>query len=65
MDVNFHLDEGGYFGFDTENDMIANTLRITDNSTGNMLELIAGKVSADNLWVDWDIELDQDPVEVN
>ena len=64
IDLNFHLAEDGYLGFDTSRNMIADTLQITDSSSGNQLNLGANNVDADNLWLDWNLDLNEDPIQI-
>ncbi|MCK5636826.1 MAG: hypothetical protein KAH91_05330, partial [Thermoplasmatales archaeon] len=65
INCEFHLQDNGYFTFDTSNDMIGDTLEVTDTSTGNQLNIDVYKVSANNLDVQWDLDLNSDPIEVN
>jgi hypothetical protein len=64
IDCDFHLAENGYFGFDTANDMIGDTLRVTDTSSGNQLSIDVYKVSAEDLWVDWVLDMSQTPIPI-
>ncbi len=64
IDCNFYLNQDGYFGFDTANDMIGDTLIVTDTSTGNQLGIEVYKVSANNLWVDWDLDMNEEPIQI-
>lgn len=52
----FQLAENGYLGFDTSDEIIGNTLEISNTQTGNSLSITADAVSADDLWVDWGID---------
>jgi len=64
INVDFHLAENGYFGFDTANDMFGDLLKVTDTSTGNQLQLGANKVNANDLWADWTIDTAHQPIQV-
>lgn len=64
IDAQFHLAQAGYFGFDTANEMIGDTLTIGNTETGNSLTIHVGKVSADNLWASWDLDTTQNPIQV-
>ena len=64
IDLDFYLAEDGYFGFDTENDMIGNDFEVTDTSTGNQLNIDVDKVNANDLWADWDLDLSEEPIQV-
>jgi hypothetical protein len=52
----FKISEDGYLGFDTSDEIIGNTLEITNAQTGNSFTITADSVSADNLWVDWALD---------
>jgi hypothetical protein len=64
IDCDFHLAETGYFGFDTSNDMIGDTVQVEDTSTGNILNLDVYKVSANDLDIDWDLDMTQTPIPI-
>jgi len=64
IDAQFHLAQAGYFGFDTANEMIGDTLTIGNTETGNSLSIHVGKVSADNLWASWNLNTSQQPIQV-
>jgi hypothetical protein len=64
INVDFHLAENGYFGFDTTNDMFGDLVKVTDSSTGNQLQLGAFKVNANDLWVDWTLDTTHQPIQV-
>jgi hypothetical protein len=64
IDCDFYLNENGYFGFDTANDMIGDTLEVEDTSTGNILVIDVYKVSANNLDVDWVLDMSKTPIPI-
>ena len=65
INCEFHLQDNGYFKFDTGNDMINDELIVTDTSTGNQLIIEVAKVDATLLDVQWDLDLNANPIEVN
>lgn len=55
--ADFKISTGGYFGLDTTNDYInSNTLYVKNEVTGDELTLIVGRLSADNLRADWELD---------
>ena len=64
IDIGAHLAEDGFFNFDTSKDMFANVFRFTDTSTGNKLKLEVDEVNANDLWADWALNLDEDPIQI-
>lgn len=65
IDCKFHLAQDGYFYFDTSDEILGDTLDVTDASTGNQICIDAYKISADQLDASWDLDLSADPIEVN
>lgn len=64
IDLRFHLNEDGYVFFDTSNNMVADSLEVTDTSTGDQLKLSADNVDVDNLNAQWDLNLNEDPIQI-
>jgi hypothetical protein len=61
----FKIAEEGYFGFDSNNEMIGNQLNISNTGTGNSIGLDVGTVSADDLWVDWTLDTSGEEVKID
>ena len=64
IDCNFHMADPGYFRFDTTNDMLGDTIEVEDTSTGNILSLDAYKISANDLDLEWDLDMTQSPIPI-
>jgi hypothetical protein len=64
LDLRFHLNEDGYFYFDTSNNMIADLLRVTDTSSGDQLKISADNVDADQLNAEWNLDLSESPIQI-
>lgn len=64
IDCNFHLADPGYFKFDTTNDMLGDTVEVEDTSTGNILNLDAYKISANDLDLQWNLDMSQSPIPI-
>lgn len=64
IDAQFQLAQAGYFGFDTANEMLGDTLTIGNTETGNSLTISVGKVSANDLWASWNLNTSQQPIQV-
>jgi len=65
IQADFKIAEDGYFGFDSSNEMIGNLLTISNTGTGNSISLNVGTVSADDLWVDWNLDTSGDEVKID
>ena len=61
----FKLAEDGYLGFDTSDEIIGNTLEISNTQSGNSLTITADAISADNLWLDWGLDTSGSQIKVN
>jgi len=64
LDLRFHLAEDGYLFFDTSNNMVADSLKVSDTSTGDQLEISADNVDADQLNAQWNLDLSEDPIQI-
>jgi hypothetical protein len=64
LQTDFKIAENGFFKFDTSNDMLGNTFKVTNNVTKDSLELNAGTISADNFEAGWTLDTAGDQIEI-
>jgi len=63
--IGAHLEESGYFSFDTQNEMLGEEFSISDTSTGNQFGINVAKVLANDLQVEWNADFSQQPIEID
>jgi hypothetical protein len=56
IQTDFHINQNGYFNFDTSSDILGNTFEVTNEETQNSLGITVDTVSADDFRSAWAID---------
>ncbi|UCD13135.1 MAG: hypothetical protein JSW60_06125, partial [Thermoplasmatales archaeon] len=60
----FKIAKNGYLGFDTSKKMFNDTLKISNTASENSLAISIDEVSANDLWVDWNLDTSGEQVTI-